>query len=256
MEKKTRVFDESISNGKENKNAHRKEENKGVYGIRSNRFGYDDFFCLITGFEAAAYGDYGFYEKEYEKYQVTEYLDMEMDDVMQVTKYMMSYLKGKEDVLSIETTVEGKTQDFFNEQDRFHMGEVQNLFLKGILLRRIAVVVLLIVVLILRMKEHGWMNILAKSYEYTLGATAVLFAILGVAIGMNFSECFTIFHEIFFDNDLWLFDARTDYMIRMLPEGFFFDMVVRIGVFFGILVILLLVIAEIIKRGKINKKNL
>lgn len=200
------------------------------------------FICLITGFEAAAYGDYGFYEKEYEKYQVT--------------KYMMSYLKGKEDVLSIETTVEGKTQDFFNEQDRFHMGEVQNLFLKGILLRRIAVVVLLIVVLILRMKEHGWMNILAKSYEYTLGATAVLFAILGVAIGMNFSECFTIFHEIFFDNDLWLFDARTDYMIRMLPEGFFFDMVVRIGIFFGILVILLLVIAEIIKRGKINKKNL
>ena len=100
------------------------------------------------------------------------------------------------------------------------------------------------------------MNILAKSYEYTLGATAVLFAILGFAIGMNFSECFTIFHEIFFDNDLWLFDARTDYMIRMLPEGFFFDMVVRIGVFFGILVILLLVIAEIIKRGKINKKNL
>lgn len=80
------------------------------------------FICLITGFEAAAYGDYGFYEKEYEKYQVTEYLDMEMDDVMQVTKYMMSYLKGKEDVLSIETTVEGKTQDFFNEQDRFHMG--------------------------------------------------------------------------------------------------------------------------------------
>ena len=214
------------------------------------------FICLITGFEAAAYGDYGFYEKEYEKYQVTEYLDMEMDDVMQVTKYMMSYLKGKEDVLSIETTVEGKTQDFFNEQDRFHMGEVQNLFLKGILLRRIAVVVLLIVVLILRMKEHGWMNILAKSYEYTLGATAVLFAILGVAIGMNFSECFTIFHEIFFDNDLRLFDARTDYMIRMLPEGFFFDMVVRIGIFFGILVILLLVIAEIIKRGKINKKNL
>ncbi len=45
-------------------------------------------------------------------------------------------------------------------------------------------------------------------------------------------------------------------MIRMLPEGFFFDMVVRIGIFFGILVILLLVIAEIIKRGKINKKNL
>lgn len=34
------------------------------------------FICLITGFEIATYGNYGFYEKEYEKYQVTESLDM------------------------------------------------------------------------------------------------------------------------------------------------------------------------------------
>lgn len=81
------------------------------------------FICLITGFEIATYGNYGFYEKEYEKYQVTEALDMEMDDVMIVTKYMMSYLKGKEETLSIESTIEGKQQDFFNEQDRFHMGK-------------------------------------------------------------------------------------------------------------------------------------
>ena len=100
------------------------------------------------------------------------------------------------------------------------------------------------------------MNILAKSYEYTLGAATVLFAILGVAIGMNFSECFTIFHEIFFDNDLWLFDSRTDYMIRMLPEGFFFDMVIRIGCFFAGLLLILLIIAEVVRRKNTNKKNL
>ena len=41
-----------------------------------------------------------------------------------------------------------------------------------------------------------------------------------------------IFHEIFFDNDLWIFDPAEDYMIRMLPEGFFFDFVIRIGGFF------------------------
>ena len=35
----------------------------------------------------------------------------------------------------------------------------------------------------------------------------------------NFNKVFVIFHEIFFTNDLWLFDARYDYMIRMLPEG-------------------------------------
>ena len=86
--------------------------------------------------------------------------------------------------------------------------------------------------------------------------TVLLFGALGIAISMNFSKCFTIFHEIFFDNDLWLFDARTDYMIRMLPEGFFFDMVIRIGSFFAGLLLVLLVIAEVVRRKNIDKKNL
>ena len=215
------------------------------------------FICLITGFEIATYGNYGFYEKEYEKYQVTEALDMEMDDVMIVTKYMMSYLKGKEETLSIESTIEGKQQDFFNEQDRFHMGEVQNLFLKGILLRRIAMVILVAAFMLLRWQDkEEWKGRLAKVYEWTLGVTVLMFGVLGISISMNFSRCFTIFHEIFFDNDLWLFDARTDYMIRMLPEGFFFDMVIRIGSFFTGLLIVLLIIAEAVRRQKINKKNL
>lgn len=121
------------------------------------------FICLITGFEIATYGNYGFYEKEYEKYQVTESLDMEMDDVMTVTKYMMSYLKGKEETLSIESTIEGKKQDFFNEQDRFHMGEVQNSFLKGILLRRIAIVIFVVAFVALRWKDKEWKVNLARA---------------------------------------------------------------------------------------------
>ena len=89
------------------------------------------FICLITGFEIATYGNYGFYEKEYEKYQVTESLDMEMDDVMTVTKYMMSYLKGKEETLSIESTIEGKKQDFFNEQGSFSYGRSSKFIFEG-----------------------------------------------------------------------------------------------------------------------------
>jgi len=88
---------------------------------------------LISSFQLVIYGDseYGFYEREYEKYTVTEALGMKMEDVMRVTEYMMDYLIGKEDELSIVTTVEGEEQDFFNEQDRLHMADVRNLFLGG-----------------------------------------------------------------------------------------------------------------------------
>lgn len=198
---------------------------------------------LISSFQAAMYLDFGIYEREYTKYEVLRDLDMNMDDVMYVTREMMAYLKGDRESLSVVTTVEGEEQDFFNEQDRFHMGEVQGLFLGGLAMRRWAIVVLAVSLVLLAVSDRRnlW-KILTRSYQITLGILAVLMTLLGIGIARNFNAVFTKFHEIFFDNDLWIFDPATDYMIRMLPEGLFFDMVIRIGGFFlaGLSMLLLL----------------
>lgn len=201
---------------------------------------------LISSFQAAMYLDFGVYQREYTKYEVLRDLDMNMDDVMYVTREMMAYLKGNREALSVVTTVEGVEQDFFNEQDRLHMEDVQGLFLGGLALRRGAVLVLLVsfVTLVVLCREKLW-KILSRSYQVTLGILAVLILLLGIGMARDFNAVFTKFHEIFFDNDLWLFDPAEDYMIRMLPEGLFFDMVIRIGGLFlaglGILLILSIV---------------
>lgn len=192
------------------------------------------FVLLITSFKVAIYGDpeYKFYEKEYAKYNVLESLNMEMDDVMEVTDLMMAYLIGEYPELSIVTMVDGQEQDFFNEQDRLHMWDVKNLFLGGLKLRTIAIVVFAVLIVILMATKADLANLLPKSYYRALSVCAVLVAVLTAFIMTNFNKVFVIFHEIFFTNDLWLFDPRTDYMIRMLPEGFFYDMVIRIGCVF------------------------
>lgn len=90
---------------------------------------------LITSFEIAMYADFDVYRQEYEKYDVLSDFDMSMDDAMDVTRQMMAYLRGEGDTLSVITTVDGREQDFFNEQDRFHMGEVRDLFIGGLNIR-------------------------------------------------------------------------------------------------------------------------
>lgn len=189
---------------------------------------------LLTSFQVAIYGDpeYKFYEKEYAKYNVTDSLDMKMEDVMTVTDYMMDYLIGKEAELSIVTDVDGKTQDFFNEQDRLHMWDVQNLFVGGLRIRTGLLVTVVILVVILGIRKAKLNELLPKAYTWAFVIFLGILAFLGIAFTVDFTKCFTIFHEIFFTNDLWLFDARYDYMIRMLPEGFFADMVLRILLFF------------------------
>ena len=189
---------------------------------------------LLTSFQIAIYGDsdYKFYEKEYAKYQVTESLDMEMEDVMDVTDKMMAYLIGEREELSVITTVEGKEQDFFNEQDRLHMADVKNLFLGGLKLRWLLLAVSLILVVILFIRKEDVKKILPNAYFKALAIFGTLTIILGGLFASDFNRYFVIFHKIFFTNDLWMFDPATDYMIRMLPEGFFYDMVMRIGMVF------------------------
>ena len=208
---------------------------------------------LISSFQAAMYLDFGIYEKEYTKYQVLRALDMEMEDAMYVTREMMAYLKGDRERLSVVTTVEGTEQDFFNEQDRLHMDDVQGLFLGGLALRRWAFAVLAaaLVFLAAACRKEIWRT-LARSFQVVLGILAALILFLGIAMARNFNAVFTKFHEIFFDNDLWIFDPAEDYMIRMLPEGLFFDMVIRIGGFFltGLTVLLILSIVYSVRSWK------
>ena len=213
---------------------------------------------LLTSFQVAIYGDsqYRFYEREYKKYQVADSLNMTMDNIMDVTDQMMAYLIGKKAELSVITDVDDETQDFFNEQDRFHMGEVKDLFLGGLKIRNIMLVAVLLILILLAAQKAELIKLLPRAYFVTLGITGVITVVLGGLFASDFDKYFRIFHEIFFDNDQWMFDPATDYMIRMLPEGFFYDFVFRIGGFFvGSLAVLGGVSAVCIFREKRKKKN-
>lgn len=209
---------------------------------------------LISSFQAAMYVDFGFYEKEYEKYDVLSDLDMKMEDVMYVTHEMMDYLKGDRENLEVVTTVEGIQQDFFNEQDKLHMADVQGLFIGGLHLRTGAVIVLLVCLTVLLLMKGRWKYILPRAFQIAVGISGAATAVLAFLFSRDFDAAFTKFHEIFFSNDLWMFDPAEDYMIRMLPEGLFSDMVIRIGVLF-ITSLLILLAGSAVWRGKTKIRN-
>ena len=195
---------------------------------------------LLTAFQVAIYGDsdYGFYEREYETYGVAKILDMTDSDVMKVTEYMMDYLIGKEEELTVDVMVDGEYQDFFNEQDRLHMADVRNLFLGGLKLRNISILSSLLILFFVAVKKL-WSDKKIQFKEFFLGhlralvITGIFAIVIAVGCSINFDASFRLFHHIFFTNNLWIFDPTTDYMINMLPEGFFFDFVVRIALVFG-----------------------
>ena len=206
---------------------------------------------LITSFEIAMYADFDVYRQEYEKYDVLSDLDMSMDDAMDVTRQMMAYLRGEGDTLSVITTVDGREQDFFNEQDRFHMGEVRDLFIGGLNIRTGALVIAVLCILLLILTKADLKKTVPAGYQAALAVTAAALLFLGIACAVDFNTVFVKFHHIFFDNDLWIFDPAEDYMI--LPEGLFFDMVVRIGCIFAGLLAVFLILSFIPRIMKVKR---
>ena len=53
-------------------------------------------------------------------------------------------------------------------------------------------------------------------------------SVLGFLIAMNWDRFFVLFHELFFNNDYWIFDYRTDPIILFLPDGYFMHCAIMI----------------------------
>ena len=218
--------------------AHRKQEKDMKFGYRIisaiSAFALI-IILLITAVDIAAYSDYGYYEEEYNRLGVLNNIPMEMDDLMDVTKEMMSYLRGNREDLVVITNIDGAQAEFFNDQEKFHMAECRNLFLGGIMIRRICLAVFaagLAVLLLAGRKEKKKPSLITRTFPSSFILCTVLFllatGILTALISSDFTRAFTRFHHIFFDNDLWLFDPATSLMINMLPEQFWVDRAIQI----------------------------
>lgn len=205
---------------------------------------------LITSVEAVTYWTPGYYEKEYAKYNVTEDVKMEMEDLLDVTHEMMAFLRGNRPDLHVPTIVDGQPREFFNEREIAHMEDVRGLFLSAIALRRICLAVMAACVLLLLALRADVKRVLPKMLCIGTGLFFAVLAVLAGIISTDFTKYFIIFHEIFFSNDLWMLDPRTDLLINIVPEPFFVDTAARIGVTYGISVLLLFVVCFLILRRK------
>ena len=200
---------------------------------------------LLSSVEIAVYSDSSFFEKEYEKYSVLDSVHMKMDDLMDVTNHLLNYMIGKEDNLVVETTINGQQREFFNDREKTHMVDVRNLFIAGWNLRNIcvAVVVIALIILIFLNKKKA-IKVLARGFLIITLVIAIISAILGVVISRDFTSAFITFHKILFpQNEFWVLDPNTDLLINIVPEGFFVDMALRIGMIFGASMITLIVIS-------------
>lgn len=166
-----------------------------------------------------------YYLRSYEKYNGLETTGKSLEGLELITEDIIEYLKGNDGNELLDK--------HFNEREVLHMEDVVQLFDYARIIKYISMTVsILILVYFIANKLYLF---LAKTLSLGLFLNHGIIICLIILISTDFNKYFTIFHEIFFSNDLWILNPRTDLMIQMLPEPFFSTIGLRIGLLFLIL---------------------
>ena len=177
---------------------------------------------------------HSFYAQEFEKLGTAEITGLTPQELEGVSDMIIRYLKGQ--APEFQHTVEraGKAVSLFNEREQSHMVDVLHLFQLNGRIRTITIAAFALAAFVALQIARD-KKILARGFMGA-GLLGVAFAaLLLLLIAVDFTKYFTLFHELFFDNDLWLLDPRTDLLIVILQEQFFVDIAIRI---FGLYVAL------------------
>ena len=215
---------------------------------------------IISSVEVAVYSDYGYFQDEYEKYDVNnEYgiVNMQMDDLIKVTKDMMSYLRGDRENLVVYATIDGQEKEFFNDREKSHMADVRDIFVAALDVRTGAFLMaaLSLANMFLLMYWKDIKRLLFRAYLWTIGGFALIIGFFTAWAWIDFKGLFYKFHGLFFSNYEWLLDPSISRLINILPQGFFVDTAIRIVVIFILFILIMGMILLFARYAKARNKT-
>jgi len=112
-----------------------------------------------------------------------------------------------------------------SEAGRIHFEEVKAIF-SAIQIALIVSAVLTVLCCFLLIKKRRY-RFLALGGILSLAIPSVVVCVMAVA---GWDRFFVLFHELFFNNEFWVFDSVTDPVILILPDAFFLNCLIRIVV--------------------------
>lgn len=189
--------------------------------------------------------DQTFTNNEFTKLGISQKMGINNADLVRAMARLVDYMEGDVDDISVQVAVNGQQEEMFNfPQEAEHMADVRQIYTTIASYRDVGVLVMLILFLFAAVVNFRLApQRLAQGYLSGSFVMLLLFGFLGTWAALDFSNFWTFFHEALFWNDLWLFDATESRMINMLPEDIFADIIARVGIYAGAVVIILLVLS-------------
>ena len=177
-----------------------------------------------------AVNDEGLYQQGFDNYNISGRTGISQVDLRAVGAEFRRYFNSSEEPFRVRTRVNGEERDLFNSQEVTHMRDVKVLVQKVSLVMQVAGAFLVAGIIGGIIWYRGSSpDKLAMLFHWGGWLTLALVMGVGLLALIGFDALFLKFHQVSFSNDFWLLDPRTDYLIILFPQGFWFDATMRVA---------------------------
>ena len=179
---------------------------------------------LVTASVAWAFNNPGVYQRGFEKYGVSRVTGITDADLAQVGADLRHYFNSPSAPLVVKSRVYGEERDIFNQREVSHLRDVKRLVWGVYLIGAVSGAYLLIATGVgAAMHRRRSIEALARRLLWGGGLTLGLILAVGLFAAVGFDTLFLKFPQLSFANDLWQLDPRTDFLVMLFPQDFWFD---------------------------------
>ncbi len=163
------------------------------------------------------------YEYGFDKYDISQATGLDSQQLREVAQHLIDYFDLKANTAQIEVNKGDTKLNLFNERELTHLEDVRNLIQRDYWVQRVVLLLMVVGALALFFGfKSGW-RMLVRGLFWGSTITVGLMIILALWAFFGFERFFILFHLVSFSNQYWMLDPARDYLIRLFPEGFFYD---------------------------------
>ncbi len=165
--------------------------------------------CLLTLAISITINAFPLYYADIDYLNILDYVEVTKETLIKNYRILMEYL-------NFPWVRELQMPDFpTSESGALHFYEVKRLFQLNYAVFLLTIVPSIVYVRHLVKTASLWR--LIRPFQSLVTFLIALVFLMGIA----FDRFFVLFHEVFFNNDAWIFDPATDPIILALPQAYF-----------------------------------
>lgn len=167
--------------------------------------------------------------------QVSMVTGLDRGQLERIADSFVAYFQAPPGRMDVQVELGGQRRPLFNERELAHMEDVQALVQLFLRLQIVAIAIVVARAAFALLVERS-PRALGLDMVWSTALMVVLVTIVGALSSFNieglwgFDELWTRFHQVAFRNDLWQLDPRSDYLIMLFPEPFWFAATMRMAI--------------------------